>query len=98
MTSSNRSLTSSIAAKPSTENLAGCVGEGFAVLGDGEVDRVLSSSAAPTRRSSELWGSASGTARRHCPIPVMPLNAGCDIGPLMMGACAGSDRGAGIRF
>ena len=34
----------------------------------------------------------------HSPIPVMPRNAGSDIGPLMMGVCAGADSGAGIRF
>jgi hypothetical protein len=37
-------------------------------------------------------------ARRHCPIPVKPRNAGCDIGPLMVGAAAGPASGAGIRF
>src|SRR5262249_44045284 len=37
-------------------------------------------------------------ARRHCPIPVRPRNAGCDSGPLMVGACAGAESGAGIRF
>src|SRR5262249_18902612 len=37
-------------------------------------------------------------ARRHCPIPVRPRNAGCDNGPLMVGACAGAESGAGIRF
>jgi hypothetical protein len=34
----------------------------------------------------------------YSPIPVMPRNAGCDIGPLMTGACAGAASGAGIRF
>jgi hypothetical protein len=38
------------------------------------------------------------TARRHCPIPVMPRKAGCEIGPLMTGACAGGESGAGIRL
>jgi hypothetical protein len=29
----------------------------------------------------------------HCPIPVMPRKLGCEIGPLMMGACAGDASG-----
>jgi hypothetical protein len=42
------------------------------------------------------WSSAR-PARRHCPIPVRPRNAGCDNGPLMVGACAGAESGAGLR-
>jgi len=34
----------------------------------------------------------------HCPIPLRPRNAGCDIGPLIVGACAGAASGAGMRF
>jgi hypothetical protein len=32
----------------------------------------------------------------HCPIPVRPRNAGCDNGPLMVGAPEGDASGAGI--
>jgi hypothetical protein len=34
----------------------------------------------------------------HSPIPVRPRNAGCDTGPLMVGAGVGDASGAGIRF
>jgi len=34
----------------------------------------------------------------YSPIPVIPRNAGWDIGPLMTGACEGDASGAGIRL
>jgi hypothetical protein len=37
-------------------------------------------------------------ARRHSPIPVRPRNAGCDSGPLIVGAREGDASGAGIRL
>src|SRR5262249_28158122 len=61
--------------------------------------------AAPALRA--VWGAvrcctgvewSARPAWRHCPIPVRPRNAGCDNGPLMAGACAGAESGAGIRF
>ena len=61
VTSRNRSLTSSIAAEPSTEKPSGCLArEGFAVLGDGEVDRVLSSSAGGADQVIEYCLAARG--------------------------------------
>src|ERR1700687_782646 len=42
--------------------------------------------------------SADGRSLVYCPIPVRPRKAGCDNGPLMMGASAGAASGAGIRF
>src|SRR6516162_2060831 len=49
-------------------------------------------------RRSERSLEWSARPARHCPIPVRPRNAGCDNGPLMVGACAGAESGAGIRF
>ena len=34
----------------------------------------------------------------YSPIPVIPRNAGWDIGPLIVGACEGDASGAGLRF
>src|ERR1700687_6134136 len=42
--------------------------------------------------------SADGRSLVYCPIPVRPRKAGCDNGPLMMGASAGAASGAGIRL
>ena len=43
-------------------------------------------------------GKTPEAARRHSPIPVRPLNAGCDSGPLIVGAGEGDASGAGIRL
>ena len=42
-------------------------------------------------------GSASVNGTASLSFPVRPRNAGCDNGPLMLGACAGAESGAGIR-
>jgi hypothetical protein len=42
--------------------------------------------------------NAGRAARRHSPIPVRPPNAGCDSGPLIVGAGEGDASGAGIRL
>jgi hypothetical protein len=57
--------------------------------------------------NSEFWKcrcsnpppeSASPEARSHCPIPFKPRSAGCEIGPLIVGAGEGDPCGAGIGF
>jgi hypothetical protein len=63
------------------------------------VDRHVEQSVAVVHRLSRRCALASGAAQgRHCPIPFRPQNAGCDIGPVVVGACAGAESGAGIRF
>jgi hypothetical protein len=52
----------------------------------------------PWLRRAPFRVPALAGARRHWPIPVNPRNAGCDIGPLMVGAAEGAESGAGIRL
>ena len=54
--------------------------------------------AAPCRRAKRGAAETPEAARRHSPIPVRPLNAGCDSGPLIVGAGEGDASGAGIRL
>jgi hypothetical protein len=59
-------------------------------------ERQLSRTAA--RRAKRGAAETPETARRHSPIPVRPLNAGCESGPLIVGAGEGDASGAGIRL